>query len=331
MNFPIVCMQLMRTEGRRGRIWPCRWAVIGCAFAWALQSASAATVWIDTDPSIGSPFREVDDAFALILAFHSPELEIAGISTTYGNTSLKAATRITQDLTVRFGRRSRGAKNIAIHSGAHSPRDLGRATPATEGLRHALQKEELTYLALGPLTNLATFQTLHPALARRIKQVLVVGGQSPNEPLAFGPNGFLRVHDANVFKDPAAMAALLRSDLPLTLTPVATSSRLLLNAADLKSLRRSEAGIFLHRHTRVWIWFWRNIVRMSGGPLFDALAVLAVARPELVRTERRYATMNEARDLIVREERTRGARAVRYCAGLDPAARAFVRERLARP
>jgi inosine-uridine nucleoside N-ribohydrolase len=42
-------------------------------------------VWIDTDPSIGAPWREVDDAFALLLAFQSPELEIVGISSTYGN------------------------------------------------------------------------------------------------------------------------------------------------------------------------------------------------------------------------------------------------------
>jgi hypothetical protein len=46
------------------------------------RHAQAGTVWIDTDVSIGSPIREVDDAFALVLAFHSPEIRIAGLSTT---------------------------------------------------------------------------------------------------------------------------------------------------------------------------------------------------------------------------------------------------------
>ncbi|HEX4629961.1 MAG TPA: nucleoside hydrolase, partial [Chthoniobacterales bacterium] len=62
----------------------------------------ATTVWIDTDVSIGSPFREVDDAFALLLAIRSPNLEIAGISTSYGNASLRATTTAARDLVSKF-------------------------------------------------------------------------------------------------------------------------------------------------------------------------------------------------------------------------------------
>ena len=34
-------------------------------------------VWIDTDPSIGVPLHEADDGFALVQAFHSPEVRIS--------------------------------------------------------------------------------------------------------------------------------------------------------------------------------------------------------------------------------------------------------------
>ena len=37
-------------------------AIFGAAYV-----AAARTVWIDTDVSIGSPIREVDDAYALLL------------------------------------------------------------------------------------------------------------------------------------------------------------------------------------------------------------------------------------------------------------------------
>lgn len=325
-------MQLMRVTLAAGRTWAIvRFALAGCVLACWLQPATAATVWIDTDPSIGSPFREVDDAFALILAFNSPELRIAGVSTSYGNTSLRATTRIARSLVGRFAKPGVRSNAIKVHAGAQSRHDLGRATAASDALRSALEEEPLTYLALGPLTNLATFQQLHPRLARRIERVVIVGGQFPNVPLTFGRKGWLRIHDANVFKDPAAMAATLHSPLPLTLAPVATSSQLLLSATDLESLRASEAGKYLHSKTRVWIWFWTNIVRMEGGPLFDALAVLAVARPDLVTIERRYASMNEKRDLIVQRKTTPRSRAVDYCAGLKPSAKEFVRERLAAP
>ncbi|MGZ8940459.1 MAG: nucleoside hydrolase [Limisphaerales bacterium] len=318
-------MRTLRFRSKTRRSIRLLFAWILCALGGALHPANGVTVWIDTDPSIGSPFREVDDAFALILALHSPELKIAGVSTSYGNASLPTTTRIANDLIDRFG------PPIPVHPGANSPRDLGRSTSATEALRRALGNERLTYLALGPLTNLATFQRLHPALARRIERVVVVGGQTPNVPLAFGPNGFLRIHDANVFKDPTAMAVVLQSRLPLTLAPVETSSQLRLNAADLKSLRSGKAGEFLYRKTRVWIWFWQSIVRMDGGPLFDALAVLAVARPDLVKTERRYASMNEKGDLIAQKKETPESRGVASCIALHPGAKEVVRKRLAKP
>src|SRR5947208_3258648 len=80
-----------------------------------LASKSAAeTVWIDTDISIGSPLREVDDAFALLLAFHSPNLKIAGISTSYGNAPLAATTSAAHALISKLDPRR------AIYPGAES-------------------------------------------------------------------------------------------------------------------------------------------------------------------------------------------------------------------
>ncbi len=72
------------------------------SFAWP-HDAEAERVWIDTDLSIGSPIREVDDAYALVLALHSPEIQIAGLSTSYGNAPLGQTTRATLDLVQRFG------------------------------------------------------------------------------------------------------------------------------------------------------------------------------------------------------------------------------------
>src|SRR3982074_2224952 len=100
------------------------WLVLGRA-AWAVTHAQAKVTWIDTDPSIGSPIREVDDAFALLLAFHSPELRTAGISTTYGNASLGATTRVARDLVQRFGG-SAGLTTGDVFAGAGSASDLGR-------------------------------------------------------------------------------------------------------------------------------------------------------------------------------------------------------------
>ncbi|MEP6956762.1 MAG: nucleoside hydrolase [Chthoniobacterales bacterium] len=306
-------------------------ALIGCASALlclllSVAAASATRVWIDTDPAIGSPFREVDDGFALILALHSPELQIAGISTTYGNASLAVTTRVARDLVQRFA-----SPPPLVVSGARSRADLGQPTAATEALRRALEDGgSLTYVALGPLTNLATFQRLHPRLARGIERVVFVGGRSPTATLRFGAGGWLHIHDANVVKDPSAVASVLASGLPCALVPIETSAHFLLDRDDLQSLRRGDpAGVFLFRHSRVWHWFWHSVLREGGGPLFDAPAVALAADPFALSTDRRFAHI-AGEELIVAPRAAPGGRPVTFCTAVPAVAQKTMRRRLAR-
>jgi pyrimidine-specific ribonucleoside hydrolase len=290
--------------------------------------AHAATVWIDTDVSIGSPIREVDDAFALVLAFHSPEIRIAGLSTTYGNASLGHTTRAAQDLVERFGH-SAGLTVDNVFAGARAASDLGRRSEASDTLAGALEKQKITYLALGPLTNLATFLRLHPKLAHRIERVIFVGGAEPGASFALGPNGSFRIHDANVFKDPAATQAVLQSKIPLTLVPIAASSHLLIDGTDLRQLAKSGgAGNYLSRRSSIWLWFWTNFVGTKGGPIFDALAIIPATQPALLSIAERSAQMDQAGNLVVTPRLTSGARPVRYCTAFALETKRFVMDRL---
>jgi inosine-uridine nucleoside N-ribohydrolase len=288
----------------------------------------AGTVWIDTDVSIGSPFREVDDAYALVLALHSPEIRIAGVSTSYGNAPLGHTTRVAREMIRQFG----APANVTpekVFAGAISAADLGRRSQASEALATTLDRESVTYIALGPLTNLATFLRLHPKSARKIKRVIFLGGQAQGTTLAFGPRHSFHIHDANVFKDPAAAEAVVRSTVPLTLVPAATASELLLDAENLRDLQeQGGAGNYLARRSKVWLWFWTQFVGTNGGPIFDALAVVAATRPELVSTKRRYAKMDAAGNLIVTDRLTSGTRGVRYCTDFSPDVKRFVMARL---
>jgi inosine-uridine nucleoside N-ribohydrolase len=319
--------QLVRTSGQQSVI---RWALLIAIVGFA-RLALGGTVWIDTDVSIGSPIREVDDAYALVLGFHSLELRIAGLSTSYGNASLETTTRIARDLVRRFGAQA-NLKPEQVFPGAKSAADLGRQTEASETLARILEKNSVTYVALGPLTNLATFLQLHPKLAPRIERVIFLGGQTPGTILALGSNRSFRIHDANVFKDPIAAERLLRSNVPLLLTPVLMSAELTLDQNDLRALHEhpGTAGEFLANQSKVWLWFWTHIPRTNGAPIFDALSVLIAARPDLVTQRRGWARMDEARDLRVSPNQISGARPVRFCSRISPAAKKVVLERLAR-
>ncbi|MGI9088379.1 MAG: nucleoside hydrolase [Chthoniobacterales bacterium] len=293
-----------------------------CLLLASLRAASgAAAVWIDTDVAIGSPLREIDDGFALAFAIHSPEIRIVGISTTYGNAGVNRTTAVARGFVRRFD------PHLQVFRGAAAAGEFQRETEASAALARALRKERLTYVALGPLTNLASFVTQHPAEARRIERVLFVGGRSPDRVLRFGPTGAMRIHDANVFKDPAAARKILRTKIPLVLTPVETSAYLLLRPNERRELRGG-TGRFLRERSGIWMWFFTALVREQGGPLFDLLPMLELTRPRLLRNETRSAAVDSAGDLIAARQPQPGARAVRFCTGFVHDPTALVRHRL---
>src|SRR5215831_13815927 len=118
---------------------------------------SPTVIWIDTDPSVMPGGHEVDDGFALVQAFHSPELRIKGISVVFGNAELEKAFRIAEVMVRRFG-----PAELEVLPGAAGAQQLGEETVASHTLAEALVTEPLTILALGPLTNIATVLNRHP-------------------------------------------------------------------------------------------------------------------------------------------------------------------------
>lgn len=271
------------------------------------KGAEVRNVWIDTDLSIGSPWREVDDAYALLLAVHSPELRVVGISTTYGNAPLRATTQRTRDLVNRLG------LTIPINPGTASPGDSGHSTAAADALASALRENKrLTYIALGPLTNLASFLTLHPLEAKRFDQIIMVAGKSPGATLGFGPRENFRIHDANFVKDPQAVRVVLES-------------RLTMDAPDLRALKASgPAGRLLAQRSGMWLWFWTHIAQAEGGPIFDALAVVAAAKPQLVTIEERSAAIDAKSGLIVSRPSEWAGRKVLFCPAFSPDTKDFI-------
>ena len=222
-------------------------------------------VWIDTDPSIGVPGHEADDGFALVQAFHSPELRIRGISTTYGNAGLRTTDRITREMARRFGATA-GVGEERVFAGAAGAGELGQATAATEGLRAALEEGTLMYLALAPLTNLATFLRLCPELAGRIERVIFVGGRSPGVRFRAGRWNPYEFTDGNFHKDnPAAALVLGRKDVPLTLVPVEVALASLLRPGDLRRIGRRRGGGEVPGHEGMAVGAAVAVVFRGGG------------------------------------------------------------------
>ena len=239
----------------------------------ALASSSVAQtrvpVWIDTDPALGEPERDVDDGFALVQAFRSPELEIRGISVVFGNAPLGRGVSIAQRLVTQFG-----PPPLRVFAGASSAASLGIETDASRALAEALRVEPMTILALGPATNVATVLRRHPELAGRILRIVAVAGRRPGQYFTTGTTNPRGHRDFNFELDPEAFRVLIASKVPLILAPFEISSKIWVEASDLDRLASGPAAAqALAAPARGWLELWRRLFAVNGFNPFDSLAV----------------------------------------------------------
>lgn len=211
----------------------------------------------------------MDDGIALLQAFASPELDIRGISTVFGNANLSTASQIGKEIAAKFG-----PKSIIVYRGAGSHVDLGRETDASRALERELRRGRLTVIALGPVTNIATVIRNHPELTHKIDQVIVVAGRRPGQQFKSGTSQKVSFRDLNFELDPEGMRVLLASRVPLILAPWELSSRVWLTSDDLNAAARGNPGIsWLLPAANDWLALWNREFGTTGFNPFDALAV----------------------------------------------------------
>ena len=256
------------------------------------DSEVSVPVWLDVDSSIGLPQGEVDDGLAMLQAFHSPELEVLGVSVVYGNTELELAVPIARSIVDRFADGS-----IPVFVGAAGPEQLGEETEAVAGMAGALEESSLHLLSLGPVTNTATLLQLRPDLHHRIESIIVVAGRRPGQSFVTGDPNNLPHQDFNFELDPLAMQVLLDSEIPLVFAPWEVSSHVWLRQSDLDSLaERSEAGAWVKENTATWIERWRVNLGVDGFNPFDTLAIGWLTHPEMMARFEASAWIEEGED-----------------------------------
>ena len=239
---------------------------------------------IDTDPG-------TDDAVAFVVSgLLGDRFERAFVST-YGNMPLDvthANMRKAISLAGLSGHVFRGSELPLVGEpldcgGYHGVDGLGGVAdliedtcPADEGSLDDLAEQicgasGCTYVAIGPLTNLATMLASKPQVANHIDRLLVMGG------------GFLqsnRPHGAeyNFAADPAADARVLASGLDITLFPLDLTQRYPLTPDAIEALPFGESTVLgqIIRANRDSAM----AAGLGGAIIHDAMPVLYVVCPE---------------------------------------------------
>jgi len=189
-------------------------------------SASPEKVILDTD--IGD---DIDDAFAVALALRSPELQILGITTTFGDTATRAK------LLDRFLAES-GRPEIPVAAGVPLPpkSNLTQRHYAESGhfakpshpdavafLLDQIRRNpgQITLIAIGPLMNIGAAIDKDPATFRKLKRVILMGGSIKRGygDLGFGPPAPPQP-EWNILNDIPSAQKLFAAGVPLFVMPL---------------------------------------------------------------------------------------------------------------
>lgn len=229
--------------------------VVGTTFAQQPATAKVKEkIIIDTD--VGD---DIDDAFAIALALRCPELDILGISTTFGDTETRA--KLVDRMLGEAGR-----EDIAVAAGVpvtakstftqRRYAEMGRfhrpSHPAAVDfiLDQILRNPgEITLVAIGPLVNVGALVGREPDTFRKLKRVVLMGGaiyrgygdpySAPTPPQP----------EWNIVNDIPSAQKLFSSGVPLYVMPL-----------DATQLKLDEV--------------MREFLFRQGTPLTDALALL---------------------------------------------------------
>ena len=258
----------------------------------------AEKVIYDTDPGI-------DDALALLLLAAAPELDLKAITVTHGNTSQEKCFRNALKLVELAGIShvpvARGAseplvKELSVAEETHGDGGLGYAElpdsnvqPSSE-LAHDLiirlvdeNPNEITVLAVGPMTNVALALLKRPDIAKKIKRVVSMGGA------IHYPGNVTPQAEYNVFCDPEAFDIVLNAGTDFTLVPLDVTYKCLFTTEHLDKITDARKPIkeFIAESTRFYMEFHAAYQGIQGCAINDPLAAAILIDPSLV-TNRDY-------------------------------------------
>jgi inosine-uridine nucleoside N-ribohydrolase len=236
------------------------------------------------------------------LVLRSPELKLLGVTTTFGDTDLRAklVTRYLGSLG-RFdinvipgvptphkniltqsayaleatnsncgGKTAASWKKQAAHDAAGFLLDQIRAHPG-----------EITLIAIGPLFNVQAAIEHDPETFRKLKRVVMMGG-SINRGYYDGKTHKFNPPDAewNIVADPAGAKALLASGVPIYMMPL-DSTQIHLEAENRDAIFSHGSPLTDQLTLLYYQWHAQSDGHWTTPTLFDVVAAAYAIRPEL--------------------------------------------------
>lgn len=249
----------------------------------------------------------IDDALAIAYALGSPEVELIGITSTFGNVLIDEGVRNALAITDLLGhpevpvfkglphasaaddfdvleisRLIHGANGIGDVDIPDSPRQA-EPQSAVDFIIDAVKThgKDLIYVPTGPMTNIDAALAKAPEIKDEIGGIVLMGGALT---VCGNVNPWT---EANISQDPDAANRLFRSGAPTTMVGLDVTLQTLLTYAETAKWREldTKAGHFLADMTDYYIRAYEiTSPHLGGCSLHDPLAVGVAVDPTLVTT-----------------------------------------------
>lgn len=233
----------------------------------------------------------VDDAFAL--AYAAKSVDILGITTVFGNVPVEQAVKNARLFSQKIGLK------IPIYRGSSRPLACAPTPPAwqvhgKDGLGGVFENPcsgeaenaiefiintvrqhpgDITLVAIGPLTNIATAINQAPDIVAKIAQVVIMGG-------AFGTLGHggnvTPFAEFNIWKDPHAADQVLSSSLKVVMLPLDVTHQVQISGEEIRNLNRP----VLYAISRSYLQYSLEKEGFEGMALHDTLTISYLNHPE---------------------------------------------------
>jgi purine nucleosidase len=245
-------------------------------------------VILDTDISIGHLFRDVDDGLALLhLLAHPHEVELLGVTTTFGNASIKKTYPKAKELLHTVGR-----DDVPVFKGASASWKRKEKTEASDFLMETVCSlpGEVILLTIGPVTNVVTAIVNDPSFTENLKELIILGGEMLEEGKLVSPIPL----ELNFFFDAPSARILLRSAGNKTLIDTGLCHKVVFTRKELSILENQNSRLsrYLVPKVRHWLEVNRHVPFLpwkDGFIPWDVLATAMVIDPQLFsKTETLY-------------------------------------------
>ncbi|MFD0870405.1 Pyrimidine-specific ribonucleoside hydrolase rihB [Chlamydia abortus] len=255
-----------------------------------MNSSDRRKIIIDCDPGH-------DDAIAILLAAASPKVELIGITTVAGNAEVDKTTinalKVCEiaglhEVPVAKGagqplvRKRETAPDIHGDSGMDGPMLPEPTKTIVEEhavdfiIRELLQSDgDITLVPTGPLTNIAMALRKEPAIAPKIREIVLMGGGT------FG--NWTPAAEFNIYVDAEAAKVVFESGVPIAMFGLDLTHQALATPEVQKRIREigNPVSDFVEELLQFFMQTYKEVFGFDGAPIHDACCVAYCIDPSV--------------------------------------------------